>query len=39
MDKFGLPEFLLFAIAEEKTVKERWCKANEAEEVSEDALE
>lgn len=35
-----MPEFLLFANAEEKTVKENWCKANDgAEEVPEDALE
>ena len=39
IDQFGCPEFVLFLTAEEKTIKERWMKKNEAEEVPEDVQE
>ena len=39
VDQFGCPEFILCMTASEKTIKERWCKKNEAEEVGEEAIE
>lgn len=37
--QFGCPDFVLFLSAAERTIKERWCKKNEAEEVPEETLE
>lgn len=39
IENFGCPDFAIFLTAAEKTIKERWCKKNEAEEVPEDAME
>jgi len=39
IEQFGCPEFLLCLTASDKTIKDRWCKKNEAEEVPEDAAE
>jgi len=38
-EQFGCPDFVLFLSASDKTIKDRWCKKNEAEEVAEDAAE
>lgn len=37
--QFGSPEFLLFLSCDEKHLKDRWCKKNEAEEFPEEQLE
>ena len=37
--QFGCPNFILFLTCDEKTVGERWCKKNEAEDVPEDVTE
>ena len=39
MEQFGLPTFMLMLSANEKTIKERFCKKNEVEEVPEEAVE
>jgi hypothetical protein len=39
LENFGCPEFAVFLTASEKTIKDRWCKKNEAEEVPEDVVE
>jgi len=38
-EQFGLPDFLLFLTADEKTIKERYAKKNEMEDFPEDQLE
>ena len=37
IDQFGCPDFALFCTAAYETIKDRWCKKNEAEGVPEDA--
>ena len=37
--KFGSPNMIIFLTADEKFIKERWMKKNEAEEFPEDQLE
>lgn len=39
VSKFGNIDFILFLTCEERTVKERWMKKNEAEDVPEDQVE
>lgn len=39
VEKFGLPSFVLSLTAEEKAIKERYCKKNEVDEVPEEAVE
>jgi hypothetical protein len=39
LEQFGLPSFMLMLSATEKTIKERFCKKNEVEEVPEEAVE
>lgn len=39
INKFGTPEFVLFLSSDEKSIKDRWCKKNEAEEFPEDQQE
>ena len=38
-ERLGLPDFVMFLCCEESSIKERYCKKNEIEEVNEDALE
>lgn len=39
IEPFGVPDFILFLNCEERTVKDRWMKKNDAEDVPEDQVE
>jgi len=39
VQEFGVPEFVLYLTADEKHIKERFCKKNEVDDVPEEAVE
>lgn len=39
IEQFGVPDFALFMTCEERSIKERWMKKNEAEDVPEETMD